>query len=119
MLKVHISKEKNIREIEAEGKLLDILAEAGSVVEEILLDSYKKQKREFPNISLEEYITPFFEVLKDSILKFHEEDEVEEEEIVVTKVKLNRDQATEIEKILESKNKTFPIYLRNYLMWLK
>ena len=33
MLKVHISKEKNIREIEAEGKLLDILAEAGSVVE--------------------------------------------------------------------------------------
>lgn len=104
MLKVHISKEKNIREIEAEGKLLDILAEAGSVVETILLKSYEEQKREFPDISLEEYITPVFKALKDSILEFHKEDEADEKEIIVAKAKLNRKQVTEVRKILESKN---------------
>lgn len=104
MLKVHIDDKKDIKEIEAEGQLLDVLVETGSVVEAILLDSYKKQKIDSPNISLEEYITPFFDILKDAILKFHKEDEIDEKEIIIAKAKLNRKQATEIQKILESKN---------------
>lgn len=101
MIKINLDLEKDIGEIEVQGNTMEILEETTFIAATILLETYKDVKKEI-GISLEEYLTPFIEVLKEVVL--NNEEEENENEIVVTKAKLNKDQATEIQKILESKN---------------
>lgn len=101
MIKINLDLEKDIEEIEVQGNTMEILEETTFIAATILLETYKDVKKEI-GISLEEYLTPFIEVLKEVVL--NNEEEENENEIVVTKAKLNKDQAAEVQKILESKN---------------
>lgn len=102
MIKVHVDNEKDIEEIEAQGNTMEILGEVAFITGEILLETYENAKKDGLNATLEEYIEPFINALRDAVLELGEEEE--ENEIIVTKVNLDKDQATEFEKILESKN---------------
>lgn len=85
MLKVHIDNEKDIEEIEAQGNTMEILGEVAFITGTILLETYKDAKKDGLNATLEEYIAPFLQDLKEAVLKIDEE---EDDKIVVTKVEL-------------------------------
>ena len=85
MIKVHIDNEKDIEEIEAQGNTMEILGEVAFITGTILLETYKDAKKEGLDATLEEYIAPFLQDLKEAVLKIDEE---EDDKIVVTKVKL-------------------------------
>lgn len=75
MIKVHIDFEKDIEEIEAQGNTMEILGEVAFITGEILLETYENAKKDGLNATLEEYIEPFINALRDAVLELGEEEE--------------------------------------------